>query len=139
METMNPLKTAIQFLPQHLRERVRILQESALKRQRPYVLYWMHHAVRGHENPALDTALHIGNSLNLPVLVYQGLGGQHPYNYDWHHTFIMEGARDVQDELGQRGISHAFFLGPKPSEPTPLVFLAKRAALAVSTPIYIVL
>lgn len=73
-----------------------------------YVLYWMHHAVRGHDNPALDTALWIGNRLGLPVLVYQGLGGRHPYNSDRHHTFIMEGARDVQRELAERGIASAF-------------------------------
>ena len=91
----------------------------------------MHHAVRGHDNPALDTATTIGNRLGLPVLVYQGIGGHHPYNSDRHHTFIMEGARDVQKELGQRGIAYAFFLGQKPSEPTPLVSLVKRAALVV--------
>jgi hypothetical protein len=91
----------------------------------------MHHAVRGHENPALDTAVYMGNRLNLPVLVYQGLGGCHPYNSDRHHTFIMESARDVQKELSQRGISYCFFLGRKPTEPTPLVSLAKRAVLVV--------
>jgi hypothetical protein len=42
------------------------------------VLYWMHHAVRGHENPALDAALALGNELDLPALVYQGLGGNQP-------------------------------------------------------------
>ena len=118
-------------LPQHLAERVRIIKSAPVNRQGKFVLYWMHHAVRGHENPARDTATYIGNSLNLPVLVYQGLGGRHPYNSDRHHTFIMEGARDVGRELAQRDISYVFFLGRKPSEPTPLVSLAQRAALVV--------
>ena len=64
-----------------------------------FVLYWMHHAVRGHENPALDTALWVADRLQLPTLVYQGLGGRHPYNSDRHHTFILEGAQDVEKEL----------------------------------------
>ncbi len=128
---MKPPRTFVQILPRHLQERVRILQKSGIGPHAPYVLYWMHHAVRGHENPALDTAILMGNRLSLPVLVYQGLGGRHPYNSDRHHTFIMEGARDVQKELRQRGISYYFFLAQKPSEPTPLVSLAKRAALVV--------
>jgi photolyase PhrII len=121
-----------QILPSHLRERVRILSSYPIPSNAPFVLYWMHHAVRGHENPALDTALYIANRLRIPVLVYQGLGGQHPYNADRHHTFIMQGARDVQMELGQRGVAYAFHLGRNPANPSPLISLTRRAALLVT-------
>jgi hypothetical protein len=97
-----------------------------------FVLYWMHHAVRSHENPALDTALFIIAQLHLPVLVYQGLGGRHPYNSDRHHTFIMEGAREVQRDLKDRHIKHVFYLGRQPAESTPLTSLAQRAALVIT-------
>ena len=83
-------------LPSHLAERVRVIQKAPLVANSDFVLYWMHHAVRSHENPALDTALCIAGQLNLPVLVYQGVGGRHPFNSDRHHTFIMEGAREVR-------------------------------------------
>ena len=75
-----------------------------------FVLYRMHHAVRGHENPALDTAVFAAGRLGLPVLVYQGLGDRHPCNSDRHHAFIMAGARDVQEELALRGITYCFHL-----------------------------
>jgi photolyase PhrII len=92
----------------------------------------MHHAVRSHENPALDTALSIASQFKLPVLVYQGLGGRHPFNSDRHHTFIMEGAREIQQHLRERGIAYGFYLGRQPDKPTPLASLARRAALVIT-------
>ncbi len=119
-------------LPPHLSERIRVLRTAPVKKDGDFVLYWMHHAVRGHENPALDTALTIAGQFKLPVLVYQGLGGRHPYNSDRHHSFIMEGARDVQRQLQVRGIAYVFYLGRKPTATTPLQSLAQRAALVVT-------
>jgi photolyase PhrII len=121
-----------EILPPHLTERVRVMNTAAVNPDGRFVLYWMHHAVRGHENPALDTALMLANHLRLPVLVYQGLGGCHRHNSDRHHTFIMEGARDVQEELGQRRIAYAFHLARKPAESGPLPKVAQMAALVVT-------
>ena len=93
-------------LPEHLRERVRLLVDrspdrdaQAPSRDGELVIYWMHHAVRGHENPALDVARLLAEALGLPLLVYQGLAGRHRYNADRHHAFILEGARDAHAEL----------------------------------------
>ena len=61
-------------LPPHLSERVRVIQNAAIGPGGDFVLYWMHHAVRSHENPALDTALYVAAHLKIPALVYQGLG-----------------------------------------------------------------
>ena len=119
-------------LPHRLSERVRVIQEAPANAAGDFVLYWMHHAVRSHENPALDTALWFAAQLNLPVLVYQGLGGRHPFNSDRHHTFIMEGAQEVQQSLKEQGIRHVFYLGRQPAKPTPLRSLARRAALVIT-------
>ncbi len=124
-----PLSSA--SLPAQLAERTRVLNDNAVQRSGEFVLYWMHHAARAHENPALEVAIYAGNTLQLPLLVYQGLGGRHPYNSDRHHTFIMEGAREVQAELGARGISYTFHLARDPQEPSPLQGLARRAALVI--------
>ena len=66
---MQSLKLSVQVLPHRLYERIRVFKDSAVPKKAAYVLYWMHHAVRGHENPALDTAVFLGNRLGLPVLV----------------------------------------------------------------------
>lgn len=65
-------------LPGHLQERVRVISDRVPNGDAELVLYWMHHAVRGHANPALDVAIGCADQLGLPLLVYQGLGGVHP-------------------------------------------------------------
>ena len=122
----------IKRLPSYLSERVRVIQNGPIAADGDFVLYWMHHAVRSHENPALDTALSIAAKFELPVLVYQGLGGRHRFNSDRHHTFIIEGAREVQQRLHERHIAHVFYLGRQPIQPSPLKDLARRAALVVT-------
>jgi photolyase PhrII len=119
-------------LPHHLAERCRTLAPGPLRDDGEFVLYWMHHAARGHENPALDVALEAGNALGKPVLVYQGLGGRHPYNNDRHHSFILEGARDAHRDLHALGVRAVFHLDPAGARPSPLTALARRAALLVA-------
>lgn len=118
-------------LPPHLRERARALNEAPTNTAGEFVLYWMHHAVRDHENPALDAAIEIAASLSLPVLVYQGLGGGHRFDNDRHHVFILEGARDAHAALRRRGVSTAFALPPLSGERSPLKDLVSRSAVAV--------
>lgn len=113
-----------------LGERVRVLRDGVADGG-AFVLYWMHHAVRGHENPALAAAIEAGDALGLPVLVYQGLAGRHRFNSDRHHTFILEGARDAAAEIAELGVRYAFHLPRDPAEPGPLPELWRRAALVV--------
>jgi deoxyribodipyrimidine photolyase len=123
-------KDTLTALPPHLRERARLLKSAPVAPGR-FVLYWMHHAVRGHENPALDCAVHWGNTLGLPVLVYQGLGGRHRFNNDRHHQFILEGARDAHREIAARGVRAVFHLPLDGSRPSPLRELLTQAAVAI--------
>ena len=119
-------------LPEHLVERTRALSTTHSELRGHFILYWMHHAVRSHENPALDVAVLTAHQLNLPLLVYQGLSGKHKFNSDRHHTFIMQGARDVQQQLKERGIRYAFYLSQSPSERSPLFALASQATVLIT-------
>ena len=121
----------IAALPAGLVERSRIIRRSDAAMRSEFILYWMHHAVRGHENPALDVAILEGNRLGLPVLVYQGLNGHHRYNSDRHHTFILEGARDAHRELTTLGVRAVFQLDKAEGRRSRLRELAARAALVV--------
>ncbi len=119
-------------LPEHLAERTRPLNQHSCDPIGRYILYWMRTACRGHENPALDVALSAGDQLGCPTLVYQGLSENYPYASDRHHTFVMEGARDVQRELAELGIGYVFHL-ERPGHRGPhLVTLAKKAALVIT-------
>jgi deoxyribodipyrimidine photo-lyase len=104
------------------------------------VLYWMQSIHRARDNFGLDFAVEQANALRLPVLVYHGLRADYPWASDRLHTFILESARDLYRELGERGIQYAFYL-ERPGDVearrtaglgSPLVALARRAALVVT-------
>ncbi len=128
---MNLLSDIAADLPQYLAERTRVLSD-ATPGPGEFILVWLHHAVRGHENPAIDAATYAAEALGLPVLVYQGLAGRHRFNSDRHHAFILEGTRDAAAEFEARGLRHAMHLPEDPAEPSPLRELAQRAALVVT-------
>jgi deoxyribodipyrimidine photo-lyase len=68
------------------------------------VVYWMQHAQRALDNPALETALTVANTLELPLIVYFGVIANYP-NANWrHYRFLQEGLRDVSTDLARRGI-----------------------------------
>ena len=92
----------------------------------------MRTALRAHENPALDAALRAGEALGIPVFVYQGLSERYPHASDRHHTFILEGARDAQRQLRERGIGTAFHLERPHHRGAHLVNLGERAALVIT-------
>ncbi len=117
-------------LPAHIEERRRALNAAPVRRGR-YILYWMHHAMRAGENPALEAALALGAASGLPVLVYQGLGGRHRYNSDRHHLFILQGARDVARDLAERGIRYVFHLPREADAASPLPLLCRDAAAVI--------
>ncbi len=96
------------------------------------VLYWMRMAVRDHENPALDAAVAAANALDLPVLVYHAVSERYPYASDRHHTFILEGARDVAAGLEARGIRYALHVERPGARGPMLIELAELAALVVT-------
>lgn len=117
-------------LPPWLRERCDVL--SPLDRASGGVVYWMRVAVRDHENPALDVALHLAHALDVPLLVFHALSQRYPYASDRHHTFILEGARDVQRAFAARGISYAFHL-ERPGADEPVLRTLAAAARVVVT------
>lgn len=119
-------------LPDLLAERCRALNDAEPASAGSFVLYWMRTACRAHENPALDVALIVGRALGKPVFVYHALAETYPHASDRHHTFILEGARDVQAAMAARGIGYAFHLERPGHRGRHLVTLAEKAALVVT-------
>lgn len=130
-------------LPIELAERTEALNDRAVHSGGRYVLYWMHHAMRAEENPALDAAIHLALAHGKPLLVLQGVGGGHRYDNDRHLTFALQGARDVHRALAKRKITHVLAVdadrpGPARREDdeappaSPLRRLAAEAAAIVT-------
>lgn len=126
------IREVLESVPLSLSERVRVAPESVANTSGEFVLYWMRTALRANENPALEVAIATANELRLPILVYHALSERYPYASDRHHTFILQGARDVQFALAKREIAYAFHL-ERPGHRGPhLRTLADRAALVVT-------
>ncbi len=118
------------MLPPHLAERLE--PHAPTPRPGDYVIYWMRIAVRATENPALDVALSAARALGKPVFVYHALSERYRYASDRLHTFILEGARDVQRACAERGIGYAFHLEREGAREPVLRELSKQAALVVT-------
>lgn len=121
-------------LPPHLKERARIdpgTSRSA-EMQGDYVLYWLRTAVRSEENPALDLAKILADELGVPLLVYHSISQNYRFASDRHHTFMLQGARDLHAQMNEAGISYAFHLATRTDSKSHLVTLAKQAAVVVT-------
>ena len=119
-------------LPEHLAERLQVRFDCATNLAGGFVLYWMNHAIRAHENPALDVAILTAEQLKLPVLVYQELSEGSRFANDRHHTFILQGAREVHLELAKKGICSAVHLERRGHTGSYLQRLFQSAALVVT-------
>ncbi len=129
-ERQDDKKIMISNLPVYLNERTRSLGQRSL--DGGFVLYWMRTAVRIDENPALDVARLIAHEHNLPLLVYQGLSEHYEYASDRHHTFMLQGARDVQNRFQEIDISYVFHLATSDDRRPHLITLAESAAMVVT-------
>jgi len=103
-----------------------------------FVLYWLQATMRSGGNFALNHAAALANELGLPLVVYQGLRPDYPWASDRFHTFILESAADLAEGFAQRGIPYGLYLERRrradggPAEPSPLLALARRAAVVVT-------
>ena len=118
-------------LPDHLAERSRIERDGD-DSSGEYVLYWMRTAVRSDENSALDVAILIAEKLKLSLLVYHAISQHYKYASDRHHTFMLQGARDVQAQFVEADISYAFHLATGDDSHPHLVTLGEQAAVVVT-------
>ncbi len=109
------------------RERIHRLNGEPVRYGR-YVLYWMQSAQRADCNHALEYAIDTANELNKPVVVAFGLTADFPEANARHYHFMLEGLREVADELKDRGIRMVI---RAQSPPDCIPQLAREACLVV--------
>ncbi|MGE0407006.1 MAG: deoxyribodipyrimidine photo-lyase [Candidatus Korobacteraceae bacterium] len=68
------------------------------------VVYWMQRSQRGSGNPALDTAIAVGNELGLPVVAFLALIPFYPNANFRHYQFLAEGISGLASELAARNV-----------------------------------
>jgi deoxyribodipyrimidine photo-lyase len=107
--------------------RIRFLNQKRVKKG-AYVLYWMQASQRAEYNHALQYAIVKANELRQPVIVFFGITDRFPEANERHCTFMLEGLKEVQQSLREKGIQ---MVVRHKSPEMGAVQLAKKASLAV--------
>jgi deoxyribodipyrimidine photo-lyase len=94
-------------------ERVEFLNEEYPRGGR-YVLYWMQQSQRAFGNHALEFAIREANRLKVPIVVGFGITQRFPQGQERHYAFMLEGLRETEAALRERGIKLAVRLSPPP-------------------------
>src|SRR5579864_5561468 len=68
------------------------------------VVYWMQRAQRALDNPALDTAVELGNELGKPVVAFLAPVPFYPHANLRHYRFLAGGIPDIEEGLANRNV-----------------------------------
>ncbi len=109
-------------------ERVRPLNAARVRRG-DFVLYWMQAAQRADDNHALEYAAAQANELGQPLVACFGLTPDFPGANVRHYAFLLEGLKETEAGLGDRGVCLVVRRGP-PDDAA--VELGRRASLVVT-------
>jgi len=109
-------------------ERITPLNRQPARRGR-WVLYWLQASQRAFCNHALEFAIREANGLNLPVVVFFGLTPDFPEANLRHYRFLLEGLRQIEKDLEERGIALVVRAVPPAAGAAEM---CREAALAVT-------
>ncbi len=107
-------------------ERTHIRRPAAAPADGP-VVYWMQHAQRAADNPALEHAVALASRWDRAACVVFGLDAAYPGASERSFVFMLEGLREVRDTLAERGVGFACRLG----SPTEVALSAAGGAAAL--------
>lgn len=120
-------------LPPELKARTRRFNAHPIRPDGRYVLVWLQQTLRGHDYPAIDAAVSIGNDLGKPVLVYHGLREDYPYASARIHRFILGASAAMARTLEKRGIACIQFVDRSAKREKGLVYrLAEQACCIIA-------
>jgi deoxyribodipyrimidine photo-lyase len=109
-------------------DRLRVLNDVEPDPQGSYVLYWMQASQRTRFNHALERAIELANERDEPVVVCFGLTDDYPEANERHYAFMLEGLRDVEQNLAKRNIK---FVCDQASPANVAIHYAKNASVLV--------
>ncbi len=113
--------------------RIRLLNQRAVRADGDFVLYWMIAFRRVRSNFSLDRAIDLAKALKKPLVVLEALRVGYPHASDRLHRFVLEG----MEENARRAKGHAVtwypYVETRAGEGTGLLeTLGKRACVVVT-------
>lgn len=108
--------------------RINVRRSGPLRPDARCVVYWMQRAQRALDNPALDTAIAIGNELGLPVLAYFAAIANFPHANLRHYVFLNQGLVDTEADMAERNVT---FVVRRPPEQSLEALLEEVGAVMV--------
>ena len=87
-----------------LNPRITVRTSAAPDPEGRCVVYWMQRAQRALDNPALDTAVELGNELGKPVVAFLAPAPFYPHANLRHYSFLASGIPDIAEDLSRRNV-----------------------------------
>ena len=109
--------------------RISIRRNGAPDPEGACVVYWMRRSLRAVDNPALETAIQVGNALGKPVAVFFALVPVADANLR-HYTFLVQGLNEIRQELRRKHVG--FVLRRYPGHSIAKFCSEVRAAMLVT-------
>ncbi len=110
-------------------KRIKLRNKGFINEDGAYVLYWMQHTQRIHDNGSLIYAINEANRLDKPLKVLFVISKTFPEGADRHYHFMLEGLRDLKNNFEKLGIDFTVVLGRFLEDIPP--FLNKAALLVM--------
>jgi deoxyribodipyrimidine photo-lyase len=126
---------------QKFQNRVRHLNSNTLNNSGEYVLYWMQINRRFDYNYALEYAVALANSVNKPLLIYEGLSASYPWASDRFHTYLLQGMEENQVFANKDELNYVNYVEIQKNEGKGLVYELCNKAVALVTddyPVFII-
>ncbi len=113
--------------------RLRTLNESPVRPERAYVLYWMTASRRTRFNWGLEHAVAQANALGKPLVIFEALRVGYPYANERMHQFVLDGMRDNAAACAREHVTYWPYLEPQPGAGRGLLLALARDAVQVVT------
>ena len=119
-------------LPEHLSERVRVIDNGKHIGNSGPVVVWLKSSHRFHENPAIDIGRLIAYENGLPLLVYHGIDERYPHASLRHHNTLLDAAVDVSRLCEKNGIRHTLHVARNSHRPSVMKDFASIASMIIT-------
>ncbi|MFW5894700.1 MAG: deoxyribodipyrimidine photo-lyase [Bacillota bacterium] len=94
-----------------MEKRIKLLNDAPQITENSYVLYWMQHTQRTHQNGALVHAIKQANKTGKPLKVLFCIAKTFEDGADRHYHFMIEGLKDLRETFEKSGIDFTVVFG----------------------------